>query len=74
MEEAIAIVKKYRDNVLGGDMCSQIERAVLNSIIEDLEAAQHRVQPTVLTVRHKLVTCPQCLLVFDGNEHATHSG
>jgi len=44
MEEAIAIVKKYRDNVLGGDMCSQIERAVLNSIIEDLEAAQQSAQ------------------------------
>lgn len=54
MKEAIAIVKKYRDNVLGGDMCSQIERAVLNSIIEDLEAAQQSVQPTLLTL------CPEC--------------
>ena len=44
MEEAIAIVKKYRDNVLGMSMCEQIQRAVLNSIIEDLEAAQQNVQ------------------------------
>ena len=45
MEEAIAIVKKYRDNVLGMSMCEQIQRAVLNSIIEDLEAAQQTFAP-----------------------------
>jgi hypothetical protein len=37
MEEAIAIVTKYRDNVLGNNGCSRIQRAVLNSIIEDMQ-------------------------------------
>ena len=44
MKEAIAIVKKYRDGMLGMSMCEQIQRAVLNSIIEDLESAQQSVQ------------------------------
>lgn len=29
-----------------------------------LDKAEHGVQPTVLTARRKLVSCPQCLLVF----------
>ena len=49
MKEAIAIVKKYRDGVLGMSMCEQIQRAVLNSIIEDLESAQQSVQRTACT-------------------------
>ena len=37
MEEAIAIVTKYRDNVSGNNACCRIQRAVLNSIIEDMQ-------------------------------------
>ena len=46
MEEAIAIVTKYRNNVLGMSMCEQIQRAVLNSILEDLHNAQQSMHPT----------------------------
>jgi hypothetical protein len=38
------------------------------------EAVEHSVQPTVLISRHKLVKCPQCLLVFDVNSPAPHIG
>ena len=64
MEEAIAIVKKYRDNVLGMSMCEQIQRAVLNSIIEDLEAAQQPFAPDALRV------CGKCGL--SEQNHADH--
>jgi len=37
-------------------------------------AAQQGVQPTVLAARHKLVSCPQCLLVFGVDLPAPHIG
>jgi len=44
------------------------------SIILEGYDAQQSVQPTVLTAQHKLVKCPQCLLVFDANSPASHIG
>lgn len=38
------------------------------------KAVEHSVHPTVLTARHKLVSCPQCLLVFGVDLPAPHIG
>lgn len=62
-----ALLQKY----LLGELALE-EQIKRNSAL--LQAAEHGVQPTVLTARHKLVSCPQCLLVFGIDLPAPHIG
>lgn len=42
--------------------------------LDSQQSAQHGVHPTVLTVRAKLVMCPQCENIFSVDFPAPHSG
>ena len=57
----------------------QVKKALQKFIVPSrslhiYQAVEHSVQPTVLNARHKLVLCPQCLLVFDANSNEPHIG
>ena len=67
LEDYQALQQKY----LLGELALE-EQIKRNSAL--LQAAEHGEQPTVLTARHKLVSCPQCLLVFGVDLPASHIG
>jgi hypothetical protein len=58
-------------NIYGGTYIRQSE---IEEWAIDENAAQQSMHPTLLTARRKLVTCPQCQLVFGIDLPASQSG
>lgn len=51
-----------------------IEKRSLQKRLREIEATQHKMQPTLLNVPRKMVTCPRCSLVFGVDLSESQSG